>query len=129
MMGILAVVNLLALMMMFPIAKRLMVDFHEQLKAGNDRPVFDPDKFPISMSIGPRGRTGIRTPTGAGDMGGGALGGPAAALGCGLLRLCLGRRVRGSRALASQCPAGSGRMPLPPNSMTTWRPAPVAVLE
>ena len=46
MMGILAVVNLLALMMMFPIAKRLMVDFHEQLKAGNDRPVFDPDKFP-----------------------------------------------------------------------------------
>ncbi len=45
MMGILAVVNLLALMMLFPIAKRLLVDFHEQLKAGIERPGFDPDKF------------------------------------------------------------------------------------
>lgn len=45
MMGILAVVNLLALMMLFPIAKRLIVDFREQLAAGIARPVLDPDKF------------------------------------------------------------------------------------
>lgn len=45
MMGILAVVNLLALMMLFPIAKRLIVDFREQLAAGVLRPVLDPDKF------------------------------------------------------------------------------------
>ena len=45
MMGILAVVNLLALMMLFPIAKRLMTDFAGQLKAGIDRPVLDPDKY------------------------------------------------------------------------------------
>ena len=45
MMGILAIVNLLALLMLFPIAKRLIVDFAEQLKAGIDRPVLDPDKF------------------------------------------------------------------------------------
>lgn len=46
MMGILAVVNLLALAMLFPIAKRLLTDFSDQLKAGVVRPVFDPDKFP-----------------------------------------------------------------------------------
>jgi AGCS family alanine or glycine:cation symporter len=45
MMGILAVVNLLALMMLFPTAKRLLVDFRQQLKAGVARPVLDPDKF------------------------------------------------------------------------------------
>jgi AGCS family alanine or glycine:cation symporter len=45
MMGILAVVNLLALAMLFPIAKRLLVDFAEQLKAGIDRPVLDPEKY------------------------------------------------------------------------------------
>ncbi len=45
MMGILAVVNLLALTMLFPIAKRLIVDFSEQLKAGVDRPVLDPEKY------------------------------------------------------------------------------------
>jgi len=45
MMGILAVVNLIALTMLFPIAKRLIVDFSDQLKAGVDRPVLDPDKF------------------------------------------------------------------------------------
>lgn len=45
MMGILAVVNLLALMMLFPTAKRLIVDFREQLAAGVLRPVLDPDKF------------------------------------------------------------------------------------
>lgn len=46
MMGVLAVVNLLALIMLFPIAKRLLNDFRDQLKAGVVRPVFDPDKFP-----------------------------------------------------------------------------------
>jgi AGCS family alanine or glycine:cation symporter len=35
----------LALLMLFPIAKRLIVDFAEQMKAGIDRPVLDPDKF------------------------------------------------------------------------------------
>ena len=45
MMGILAIVNLLALLMLFPIAKRLIVDFAAQLKAGIDRPVLDPDKY------------------------------------------------------------------------------------
>lgn len=45
MMGILAVVNLLALTMMFPTAKRLMTDFSDQLKAGVDRPILDPEKF------------------------------------------------------------------------------------
>ncbi|SLN43630.1 Amino-acid carrier protein AlsT [Aquimixticola soesokkakensis] len=46
MMGILAVVNLLALMMMFPIALRVINDFRAQLAAGVERPVFDPAKFP-----------------------------------------------------------------------------------
>ncbi len=45
MMGILAVVNLLALMMLFPTVKRLIVDFREQLAAGVLRPVLDPDKL------------------------------------------------------------------------------------
>ena len=45
MMGILAVVNLLALTMLFPIAKRLIADFADQLKAGVDRPVLNPDRF------------------------------------------------------------------------------------
>ena len=36
---------LLALMMLFPTAKRLIVDFREQLAAGVLRPVLDPDKF------------------------------------------------------------------------------------
>ncbi|AJY44446.1 alanine/glycine:cation symporter family protein [Martelella endophytica] len=45
MMGVLAVVNLLALMMLFPIALRLINDFRSQLAAGNKRPLFDPKKF------------------------------------------------------------------------------------
>ena len=45
MMGILAIVNLLALAMLFPTAKRLLTDYSDQIKAGNDRPEFDPDKF------------------------------------------------------------------------------------
>ncbi|NIZ08269.1 sodium:alanine symporter family protein [Pseudooceanicola sp. HF7] len=46
MMGILAVVNLLALMMLFPVALRVIRDYREQLAAGVKRPVFDPAKFP-----------------------------------------------------------------------------------
>ena len=46
MMGILAVVNLLALAMLFPVALRILNDFRAQLKAGVRRPVFDPAKFP-----------------------------------------------------------------------------------
>ncbi len=45
MMGILAVVNLLMLIMMFPVAKRLIVDFSDQLKSGVERPVLDPKKY------------------------------------------------------------------------------------
>ena len=45
MMGMLVVVNLLALTMLFPIAKRLIVDFTEQLKSGTERPVLDPENF------------------------------------------------------------------------------------
>lgn len=45
-MGILAIVNLLALMMMFPIALRLIRDFRAQVDAGVSRPVFDPAQFP-----------------------------------------------------------------------------------
>ena len=44
-MGVLAVVNLLALLMMFPTAMRLLKDYKEQLKAGIEDPVFDPAKF------------------------------------------------------------------------------------
>ena len=46
MMGILALVNLLALMMLFPILRRVLRDFDEQRKAGVDRPVFNPENFP-----------------------------------------------------------------------------------
>lgn len=44
-MGILALVNLMAIMMLFPVALRILNDFRAQLKAGIDRPVFDPKKF------------------------------------------------------------------------------------
>ena len=46
MMGILAVVNLLALTMLFPIALRVIRDFQAQLRAGVAKPVFDPLAFP-----------------------------------------------------------------------------------
>ncbi|MEM7630968.1 MAG: alanine/glycine:cation symporter family protein [Pseudomonadota bacterium] len=45
MMGILAVVNLLALMMLFPVAMRIIKDFRDQVAQGIDKPVFDPAKF------------------------------------------------------------------------------------
>ncbi|WP_146751206.1 alanine:cation symporter family protein, partial [Pseudomonas aeruginosa] len=45
-MGVLALVNLLAIAMMFPIAMRLIRDFRDQVNAGVARPVFDPARFP-----------------------------------------------------------------------------------
>lgn len=45
MMGILALVNLLAMMMLFPVAMRLLRDFRGQLKAGVARPVLNPDDY------------------------------------------------------------------------------------
>jgi AGCS family alanine or glycine:cation symporter len=45
MMGILALINLLAILMLFPVGMRVLNDFRDQLKAGNDDPVFDPAKF------------------------------------------------------------------------------------
>jgi len=44
-MGILALVNLLALMMLFPTALRLITDFRTQLKSGIERPVLSADDF------------------------------------------------------------------------------------
>ncbi len=46
MMGILALVNLLTIVMLFPVAMRLLRDYREQLAQGNEHPVFDPAKFP-----------------------------------------------------------------------------------
>ncbi|MGI9523671.1 MAG: alanine/glycine:cation symporter family protein [Hyphomicrobiaceae bacterium] len=46
MMGILAIVNLLALMMLFPILRRVLRDFDDQRKSGVARPLFNPEKFP-----------------------------------------------------------------------------------
>ncbi len=44
-MGILALANLVAIMMLFPVAMRILDDFKEQLKAGISRPVLDVEKF------------------------------------------------------------------------------------
>jgi AGCS family alanine or glycine:cation symporter len=66
MMGILAIVNLLALLMLFPIAKRLIVDFAAQLKAGIDRPVLDPEKY-SDLDIDHNAWPGIETRTKAGE--------------------------------------------------------------
>jgi AGCS family alanine or glycine:cation symporter len=45
-MGLLALVNLMAVLMLFPVALRVLDDYREQLAAGIDVPVFDPAKFP-----------------------------------------------------------------------------------
>ncbi len=44
-MGVLALINLLALLMLFPTFTRILGDFQNQLDKGNDRPVFDSQKF------------------------------------------------------------------------------------
>lgn len=59
-MGVLAVVNLMAIMMLFPIALRVLEDFRSQLKAGVERPVFQPTAFPdldLDHSAWPHART------------------------------------------------------------------------
>jgi len=45
-MGLLALVNLLAILMLFPVALRVLNDYREQLKAGVGRPSFEASKFP-----------------------------------------------------------------------------------
>jgi AGCS family alanine or glycine:cation symporter len=45
-MGLLAVVNLMAIIMLFPVALRIIDDFRSQLKSGVERPVFHPAAFP-----------------------------------------------------------------------------------
>jgi AGCS family alanine or glycine:cation symporter len=45
MMGLLALVNLIAIMMLFPVAMRVVQDYRDQLKAGVERPILDPAKF------------------------------------------------------------------------------------
>ncbi|MBF9002890.1 MULTISPECIES: alanine/glycine:cation symporter family protein [Vibrio] len=44
-MGVLAIINLLALIMLFPTAMRLLQDYRKQLKQGIEEPVFNPDDF------------------------------------------------------------------------------------
>ena len=45
-MGVLAVVNLMAIMMLFPTCLRVLDDFRTQLKQGVARPVFQPKAYP-----------------------------------------------------------------------------------
>ncbi|MEM9440298.1 MAG: alanine/glycine:cation symporter family protein, partial [Pseudomonadota bacterium] len=45
MMGILAVVNLIAIMMLLPICLRMLRDFRSQLNEGIERPVLNPDNY------------------------------------------------------------------------------------
>ena len=45
MMGILALVNLLAIIMLFPVGLRVLNDYTSQLEKGVEHPVFDPAKF------------------------------------------------------------------------------------
>ncbi len=45
MMGVLALVNLIVIVMLFPIALRVLNDYRAQLAAGVEHPVFDIDKF------------------------------------------------------------------------------------
>ncbi len=46
MMGVLALVNLLAIIMLFPVGLRVLNDYIRQLKQGKEHPEFDPEKFP-----------------------------------------------------------------------------------
>jgi alanine or glycine:cation symporter, AGCS family len=46
MMGILAIVNLIALVMLLPTLTRILKDYKQQLKASVEEPVFDPKAFP-----------------------------------------------------------------------------------
>jgi AGCS family alanine or glycine:cation symporter len=44
-MGLLAVVNLVAVLLLIKVGLRIIKDFDEQIRAGIEQPVFDPDKF------------------------------------------------------------------------------------
>ncbi|MNT81545.1 Amino-acid carrier protein AlsT [compost metagenome] len=44
-MGLLALVNLVALALLYKVGKRLMHDYDDQVKAGIENPVFDARKF------------------------------------------------------------------------------------
>jgi AGCS family alanine or glycine:cation symporter len=46
MMGVLALVNLITILMLFPVGMRVLKDFTQQLNEGIDPPIFDPAKFP-----------------------------------------------------------------------------------
>jgi AGCS family alanine or glycine:cation symporter len=46
MMGVLAIVNLLALIMLFPTAMRILQDYRQKLKTGVEHPEFNADEFP-----------------------------------------------------------------------------------
>ena len=61
MMGILALVNLLAIIMLFPVDLRVFNDFREPLKQGNDHPVFDPAKF-SDLDIGKEANLSLGLP-------------------------------------------------------------------
>lgn len=45
MMGILALINLLALVMLFPVVARLISDYRQQLREGIPEPIFDPEQY------------------------------------------------------------------------------------
>lgn len=45
-MGVLALVNLVAIMMLLPSALRMLKDYRKQLAAGKEEPVLNPDDFP-----------------------------------------------------------------------------------
>ncbi len=45
-MGLLALVNLTALALLFKVGLRVMRDFDDQMKAGEERPIFDRARFP-----------------------------------------------------------------------------------
>ena len=69
MMGILALVNLLAILMLFPVALRLVNDYRTQLAAGAEEPVLDPTMY-ADLDIDRAAWTSIRTstdPMGKGD--------------------------------------------------------------
>jgi len=58
-MGVLALVNLLAIIMLFPVALRVLQDFRGQLAAGTANPVFRPEAFP-DLDVDPAAWADVR---------------------------------------------------------------------
>lgn len=52
-MGLLALINLIAILMLFPVVVRVLGDFRKQTNEGIEHPVFNPDQFP-DLDIDPR---------------------------------------------------------------------------